>query len=271
LKDVRYSTTGYPEGTSHPLASVALTAEIPQPSGVSAQIRLMLNLAAVGTAPIPSLTGSLSIIGVDLDLFAPFLVKGAKTAFQGEAFDLAADFRVGASLLEVKGGIITNNNHSWPVHVSGTPEKPEIAKSGLIGSVFMMPGRMLGSAVENVSDAATATAQAAVDTTKTAVTGGIKTIGKLAGGIGDTLKSAATLDVGGVVSNVTATAVDTVGEATKTVLDTGETAGKGVISAGGKLTGLSKDRNTPWWNEVPARTAAAEARSRTFLDTATIP
>jgi len=271
VKDLRFSTTGYPEGTTHAPARIELSAEILQPSGIHAQLRIIMQLAAIGKTPIPSLTGSLQLVGIDLDLFAPFLVPGAKTAFQGEGFDLAVDFRVGETLLDVKAGVITNKNHPWPIEVSGTIDEPKFDAGGLFGSVFMIPGRMLGSAVENVGDAAVATAQAAADTTATAIKGGVKTVGRLAGGIGDTLRSAVTLDVGGVVSNVTATAVDTVGEAAKTVMDTGETAAQGVATAGGKLAGISEKSDSPWWNEVSARTTEAEKRARDFVESAAIP
>lgn len=268
VKDIVYSALSKPQNNALP-GTISLRAELAQPVGVKAKLLLDVHLMPILGTNIPPVVGSVRIVGLDLDIFAPFLVPGAKSAFGGSAFDLELDFRVGPSVLDVNGAIITDKGTSYPIKASGSPLHPTFYASGLFGAVFKRPGAFVGDVVGNVADAATQTATAAVDTAGTAIKGGVKTVGKVVGGLGKTLKGVATLDLKEVEDGLTEGTLGAAKEAGNTVLDTGSTALKGVQNVGGAALGSGK--LAAWFEAAPQRFEKAEEANAKFLESAEIP
>jgi hypothetical protein len=212
---------------------------------------------------------AMGLVGFDLDLIDPFLVKGARTAIGGTGFDYVSFLQIhpGATLadqtLSGRFRLATDGGHVIEGEPGGTMAKPRLPITGLISD-------LLGNQFGRVAKLGGNLAQGGVEAGKTvlktggeAVKGAGKTVAKFGGGLLKTAKGVVTLDVDEAKKGLSDATIGTVGEAAGTVGKTVGTAAKGVgDTANTAMGGDDRDR---WWALVDQRAAAFEREAEAWF------
>lgn len=249
LKLENLTLFGEPDGKLH--SNIELTLDMMQQNN-TAYLGLWAQTGIIGSGTnIPAVNALLSIKGFDVRNFDQIIpANSTAAALGGSLIDLDVKASVADDYLNV-AAVLASVTSKININVGGTPYKPSMDLSDILGSLGMHSILSVGSHVSNVGEAGSAIGGAAVDTGQAVVKGAGKTVGKLGAGLFNTLKSTVKGDLKEAGSHLAKTGKGTVGDVVSTVTNTTGTAASGISATGGELTN-TEDSKT-WRSNVTAR------------------
>lgn len=226
-----------------------LTAKILQKDQTPAHLGLSFRLGALGS-DIPAANAALRLIGLELDTLAAVLPPGVASVLGGECLDLHADASVSPEVLSVDAHVLTAVNNLG-LRVGGTPEKPEVDKSGILFALAMRSTGSIGGLADNLTGTGLETGEAALSTATTLGAGAGKTIGHFGKSLFKTAKGIATLDMDEVGQGLKDSTLGTVQKAETTVTDTANEAATGLGETMDAVSGT--ERENSWRSDITNR------------------
>ncbi|MCC5849617.1 MAG: hypothetical protein JJU29_16160 [Verrucomicrobia bacterium] len=224
---------------------------------------------------VPPMQLALGLIGFDLDIVDPFLVRGARTALGGNGFDFILFMEIGEGegpaeqSLYGSYAIGTNENHAYAGSLGGTLEHPELPFLNILGDVV---GNQFGRITRlggNVAEGGLEALRGAAETGATAVRGAADTVRGTAGGVLRTARGVVTLDreevTGGIRDTTVGTVTNVAGTVTGTVSAVADTVGS---TAGAALGHHASER---WWDGVDERVALFEENAQSWFESRPFP
>jgi hypothetical protein len=240
-------------------ALLTITARIVQEPLGDGLLGVFARLGPVGKG-VPPLNGALRLVGLELGPLDAVVPPGTAQTLGGDALDVAADFSVAPDLLDCLVKVDTSGGQTFSLPITGTPEKPEFDTSSILFVVLSRFGGGVGALVGNVAGAGVAVAGAAAESALAVGEGAGGVVGKVGGGLLDTVTSLAAGDLKGAGQGLTKA---TVGSATK-AMETVGTAGRKMVKGTGKAveTGLGGAQAKEWRAAVKDRWSAEWKQAR---------
>ena len=230
---------------------------------------------------LPGLQLAVGLIGFNLDIIDPFLIRGARTTLGGSGLDFTMFLEIGppgGNRGGNRGGngdgerdgpesqslygsylLSTDQGHAYAGELGGTVAQPHLPFLNLLGDIV---GNQFGRITRlggNVAEGGLEAARAAFDTGASALRGAADTARGAAGGIFRTARGVVTLDREEAVGGIRDTTVGTVTNVTGTVTSTVGTAASGLGRVAN--TALGYESVAAWWADL-------DNREELFLETA---
>ena len=273
LNDLRVANATGAEGPAEFQGSLQLRGP-----NVNAQLKLMGKVGMIlpdQPDRAPPMQLALGLIGFDLDIVDPFLVRGARTALGGNGFDFILFMEIGEGegpaeqTLYGSYAIGTNENHAYAGELGGTLEKPVLPFLNILGDIVGTQFGRITRLGGNVAEGGIEALRGAMETGGTAVRGAADTVRGAAGGVFRTARGVVTLDREEVTGGVRDATVGTVTNVTGTVTGTvGAAAGTLGRTAGATLGHHASER---WWDGVDERMALFEENAQAWFENRPFP
>ncbi len=201
-------------------------------------------IAHLGQKQLKSMNVAVSLVGTNLDTFGPLIPKGTDVVLGGRGVDFYTDLIIRKSQIDGAVLINTADGFTHSIKISGTPQKPEIAMSGIFGLIADRLGGELGNVGGLLSNMGIQTSEATV---KIAVEAGESlkdlTVG-VTEGLFNTVKNAVSAHPSKASPGAPKESVQTVGTATGSKAETSE----------------------DWYKQSPERWSAAWEKAKKFIE-----
>ena len=210
-------------------ANLEVTAQLGQREFPSAPLAVFATLGPIISTNIPSINAAIRLVGFELEPLINY--PGLASVLGGNSLDLAVELGLGQEMLDCQ---ITATMDSGQIHkqsIGGSPFSPDYDKDQVLGLVFGRITGVLSGTVSNLANTGMEVAATVADTTTTAVKDAGKAVAGVGKGLFRTIRSVATLDLGGAASNLTDTAVGAVADTANTVTGAATNLTTGVSNA----------------------------------------
>jgi len=223
-------------------------------------------IANRGHDQLLSMNTAVSLVGTDLDTFGPLIPKGADAVLGGKGVDFYSDLTVRKSQIKGAVALSTADGYTHSIKISGTPQKPKFAMTGIFALLANRFGGELGNAGGFLANMGIKTSSATI---KTAIEAGdnVKdlTVG-VTEGLVDTVKNAVSTHPSKAVPGVAKDLVHTVGTATGSIAETGKNLVGGITQIFKDDSKTAKtETSEDWYKQTPERWSVAWKKAKQFV------
>ncbi|MEM0965746.1 MAG: AsmA family protein [Verrucomicrobiota bacterium] len=263
-----------PSGVRQPREDEVMTGEISfrieqEAEGVTAaEFDSVVKSTVIGSG-IPVTAGRFQLTGFELQTVGSLVPAGTQTAIGGPAFDLTGRWFVSSDELDGKITLVSSNNVTTSVTLSGTPDNPRINGGEMLLNVIGRPGQFLGNLAGDAMKGSMEVVSGAADAAGTLARGAGDTVMNLGRGIFDTGKALARGDLKGAGKGLEKATVGTVTTAGSALGDSAEAATEGAVSAVSSGTGANRQAN--WREASTKRHEEFQAAAKQWLEEGTFP
>ena len=212
------------------------------------------------------INASLRLIGFELAILEPVLMKNSAAILGGDAADIEADLRSRPAGLDGQFRLQTIAGHRYLATLSGTLEEPSVQmQDSALQLVLNRSGGVLGTVYGKMRSAASQTIRQGVGTVSDVASGIGESVRSFGGGVMDTARGLVTLNASGISEGLTGMGTALTGGTKEAVSTAGGGVMKGVGDVTGHLTGDTAARQ--WREDISTRWELAweDARNRVKL------
>lgn len=216
---------------------------------------VMVHIGPLGDG-LPTLEGSLRVIGLELAVLEPVLPANTAAILGGDAVDVLVD--LGCADGSLTGRVVTETiaGYQYEATISGTLAEPTLqTDSDALAYVLSRSQGGLGNTIRNLRLAGASAASGVTDAATNLAEGTIKTVGSFGHGLVETAKGIVTLDSSDVGQGTKEMGAALTGDAKDAVFGAGGEIVQGVGEISDSLTG--DEIAEEWRANIPARWTTA--------------